>query len=129
MLQGGSIEKWTKKLVRLENTKIIFVWYQWEWTRWREILDWKEYIIIDWKAIPVKCEKTLINGFSSHAWTSDLLIFLNKFKKRGNKIKLSLTHWWNNRYLLEKLINSNRTLKRKYEIIIPQLKEKISIKF
>jgi predicted metal-dependent RNase len=37
--------------------------------------------VIDGKAIPVRCKYEQISGFSSHADTTDLALFLNNFKK------------------------------------------------
>ena len=131
MLQWWSIERWAKLLVQKPNTKVIFTWYQGEWTRWREIIDWKEYIVIDWKAVPVKCSYEYIKWFSSHADTEDLIHFLNSFKKwKGEKIKLALTHWGENRYKFkyEKLQNLRKT-KRKYDIFIPNLKDNLKVEF
>ena len=131
MLQWWSIERWLKELVKNPNTKIIFTWYQWEWTRWREIIDWKDFIIIDWKAIPVRCKYEYIKGFSSHADTEDMITFLKKFKKyRWQKIKLVLTHWWDNRYVFKEILSSStlKNIKKQYDIHIAKIKESLSIK-
>ena len=141
MIQWWSIEKFATKIIPDYNGKIIFVWYQWKWTRWREIIDWKEYVTIDGKNIPIKCSFTIINGFSSHPDTDDIISIISKIKKnlycryknlknqkRKEKIKLVLTHWWDNRYYMEKLISTNAKLRKKYNIHVAKIKEKITIK-
>jgi len=127
MLQGWSIEKWLKILVKNPKAKIVFTGYQWEWTRGREIIDWKDFVVIDWEAIPVRAKWAYIQGFSSHADTSDLINFLEKFKKNYNKIHLALTHWGDNRYKFRSMIDKIKKIKKTYDINIPDLWDKITI--
>jgi len=128
MLEWGSIEKWAKELIPNSTTKIIFTWYQWEWTKWRQVLDQNSYIVIKWKAIPVKCKSTIISWFSSHADTNDLLHLLRNFKKYNwNKILLTLTHGGDNRYLFEKIIKNSRKIRRIYKPKVVKLFQEIKI--
>jgi len=133
MLQWWSIERWLKELVKNPDAKIVFTGYQWEWTRWREILDGKDFVVIDGKAIQVRCSYEYITWFSSHADTQDLLTFLKQFKKHdGKKIKLVLTHWWDNRYAFKELLFSSKNLikiRRQYDIHIAKIKENLIINF
>ena len=138
MAQGGSIEKWLKSYLENVNAKIIFTWYQAEWTNWRKILNQKD-IIIGWEKVKNLCDKAYITWFSSHADDRDLKDFIKKIKK-SEKIKISLTHWWDNRYkfkdelvqILSKKTNSKKLKKQNYrksnpEIIVPQKGDKIQV--
>ncbi len=133
MLQWWSIENRLWLFVTNPNAKIIFTGYQWDWTRWSEIVNWKEYIVVNWEAMKIKCSYEYIKWFSSHADNNDLINFLHNFRPNNfSKIKLSLTHWWDNRYLLENEILKNkklRKIKKKYEILIPKIMDVFEFKF
>ena len=128
MLEWWSIEKWTEELVPNPNAKVIFTWYQWEWTKWRQILNQSSYIVIKGRAIPVRCKSTIISWFSSHADTNDLLKLLKNFKKHNwNKILLALTHGWDNRYLFEKMVKNSRKIRRVYKTKVAKLFQSMEI--
>ena len=134
MAQWWSIEKWLKPYLENVNAKIIFVWYQAEWTNWRKILNGED-ILVWWEKIKVLCDKVYIEGFSSHADDKDLKSFLKKLRK-NEKVAIALVHWWDTRFKFKeeliKIFNQNNKLiwkkkkgnkqkidNKKIDIIIP----------
>ena len=137
MAQWWSIEKWLKSYLENINAKIIFTWYQAEWTNWRKILEWED-IFVGGEKINNLCDKVYISWFSSHADDTDLKDFIKKLKKWEN-LKIALTHWWDNRYKFkEDLINilKQKNIHKKWkkkkrnnqsEIIVPNKWDSIEI--
>lgn len=128
MLQWWAIINHIKQILDDPNSKIIFVWYQAEWTLWNEILSWKKQVIIEWEVYNVKCKIVQIKWYSSHIWKSDLIDYTANKLKYSKNAKLVLVHWDENRLKLKEniLLEMKKTWK-KVDIIIPSLWEKLDM--
>jgi len=125
MLQWGSIINHLKEVISDPNAKIIFTGYQAEWTLWRELLDWKDAIIINWEVYSVKCNIVQIWWFSSHIWKKDIIDYLTKHLIFSKWSIIALNHWWESRQHLRYEINK---INPKQKIKIPDIWDTINIK-
>ena len=125
MLQWGSIINHLKEIISDPDSKIIFTGYQAEWTLWRELLDWKKQVIIEWEIYDVRCKIVQIRWFSSHMWKKDLIDYLTKHLKLSNNSIISLNHWWDTR---EHLLYEINKIRPNQKVKIPKLWTKITIK-
>jgi len=125
MLQWGSIINHLKEIISDPKAKIIFTGYQAKWTLWRELLEGKKEIIIDWEIYNVNCKIIQIWWYSSHIWKKDLIDYLsNRLNFSKNSI-IALNHWWEWRKHLLYEVNK---LKPKQKIKIPKIWDNIEIK-
>lgn len=128
MLQWWAIINHIKLIIDDPNSKIIFTWYQAEWTLWHEILSWKKEIIIEWQVYKVKCQIVQIKWYSSHIGKSDLIDYTANKLKYAKNAKLALVHWDENRFKLkENILSEMKKTWKKVDIIIPSLWEKLDM--
>lgn len=126
MLQWWSIMNHIKNMIDDPNSKIIFTWYQAEWTLGHEILSWKKQIIIEGKVYDVKCKIVQIKWYSSHIWKDDIISYTTEKLKYSKKAKLALVHWDETRENLAKDIR--KITKWNIEVIVPKLWDEVKIK-
>ncbi len=125
MLQWWAITNHIKLLIWDPNSKIIFTGYQAEWTLWRELIDWKKQIIIDWEVYDVNCQIVQIRWYSSHIWKNDLINYIWQYLNFSKKSIVALNHGWESRNHLAYEINKLNPLQK---IEIPKLWDTIEIK-
>ncbi len=83
MCTGGRILHHFKHRLWNERNTLLFVGYQAEGTLGRKIIDGARSIKVYHEEIVVKAKIYTINGFSAHADQSDLIEWMQKFKKLG----------------------------------------------
>lgn len=91
MAEGGRVIRHLINNLPGQNNSIVFVGYQAEGTKGRELLASPQNILLDGKMISVKAKIKKITGFSSHGDNSDLLLWLQSFNSKNLK-KVFLTH-------------------------------------
>lgn len=91
MVEGGRVIRHLIHHLGDQKHSVIFVGYQAEGTKGREILEGAGEVKLDKKHIRVQASIERIEGFSSHADHNDLLIWLENFKTERLK-KVFLTH-------------------------------------
>ncbi|MGE0772278.1 MAG: MBL fold metallo-hydrolase RNA specificity domain-containing protein [Cyclobacteriaceae bacterium] len=90
MCTGGRILHHLYHRLGNENDTLLFVGFQAEGTRGRDLLEGKKTIRIFGEDVPVKCHIKVVNGLSAHADQQELLEWLGHF---GNSPKFTfLTH-------------------------------------
>ncbi len=118
MLSGGPVLKYLEQLGHNETNKIIFVGYQAEGTRGRELLDGKRTILIGKKRVNItmKIEKYHL---SAHADRQQLLHFISKI----NNLKyVFIVH--GEKFKSEQLKNS---ISKKLNVIVPSILDEFSV--
>ena len=118
MLSGGPVLLYLKELGDNPKNKLIFVGYQAEGTRGREILEGAKKIMIDDEEVELRLKIAEVR-LSGHAGKSELLQFAHGIK--GLK-KVILVHGE-----LEGLEALARNLEKDYEVEIPSVLEEIKI--
>jgi len=91
MAEGGRVIRHLINHLPHKNNAVIFVGYQAEGTKGREILEGASEVYLDGKSVKVNAQIERIEGFSSHADNQDLLLWLNNFNQKNIK-KVFLTH-------------------------------------
>lgn len=81
MCTGGRILHHLYNRLGRENDSILFVGYQAEGTRGRRIVDGEPMVKMLGYEVPVKCHVEHVDGLSAHADKTDLLRWLDNFKK------------------------------------------------
>lgn len=89
MCQGGRILGHLKEKITSENTSIIFVGYQGEWTIGRQLLEQKSTVEINDKSYSPKCKIIKLSGFSGHGDRIMIKDWLSKIKGRNT---IFITH-------------------------------------
>lgn len=120
MCDGWAIEYHLKQNLPNSNSKIIFIWYTPENTRWWKIKARNEFISFDWKPFPLNCEVDDIPWFSAHMDEYEIIDFLTnqKFKKWAI---IALTHWWEERYKLVRKIEAvMEFIWQKIKVVVPE---------
>lgn len=118
MAEGGRVIRHLIHNLPGKNNTVIFVGYQAENTKGREILEGAKEVILDRKMVKISAKIERIEGFSSHADHKDLLSWLSNFKT-DSLDKVFLTH-----ADPERSIALESDLKQKgYNTNIPEWKE------
>ncbi|MCA9379548.1 MBL fold metallo-hydrolase [Candidatus Dojkabacteria bacterium] len=91
MAEGGRVIRHLINNLPHKNNMVIFVGYQAEGTKGREILEGQKEIELDRKRVKINADIKRIEGFSSHGDHNDLLEWLKNFDQTGLK-KVFLTH-------------------------------------
>lgn len=91
MAEGGRIIRHLINHLPHKQNTVIFVGYQAEGTKGREILEGASEVELDRKRVKVNAEVERIEGFSSHGDHNDLIEWLKNFNKEKLK-KVFLTH-------------------------------------
>jgi len=91
MAEGGRVIRHLINNLPGANNSVVFVGYQAEGTKGRELLDNPQTVLLDGKMVDIKAQTKRITGFSSHGDNSDLLLWLESFN-RTNLKKVFLTH-------------------------------------
>ncbi len=91
MCTAGRITHHIKHGLRNKRNTLLFVWYQAEWTLWRQILEWEKRIKIMDAEILVSAEIAKINWFSWHAGRDQLMKRAGWFTKPPKKT--FIIHW------------------------------------
>jgi metallo-beta-lactamase family protein len=86
MLNGGKINFYLERYLDDPKLNIIFIGYQAEETRGREVLEGKSTIMINKKVYENKAKVHNIKGFSGHADQGQLLAWLDQLKVMPEKI-------------------------------------------
>ncbi len=81
MATGGRVLHHLFHRLGRENDTVLFAGYQAEGSRGRRMMDGEPTVKIFGEEIPVKCQVRVINGLSAHADQSELLRWLENFKK------------------------------------------------
>lgn len=89
MCQGGRILGHLKETIESEQTTLIFVGYQGEWTIGRQLLEKKETVVINDKEYSPKCKIIKLSGFSGHG---DRIMIKNWLASIKNKEQIFITH-------------------------------------
>ncbi len=118
MLSGGPVLLYLKELGGNPKNKLIFVGYQAEGTRGREILDGAKKVMIDDEEVELRLKIAEVR-LSGHAGKSELLQFAHGIK--GLK-KVILVHGE-----LEGLEALARNLEKEFEVEIPSVLEEVRI--
>ena len=93
MAEGGRVVRHLINNLPGSKNTVIFVGYQAEGTKGRELLTLPKSIILDGKSVDIRATINRIEGFSSHADNNDLLVWLLKFAKSPSRLKkVFLTH-------------------------------------
>lgn len=122
MAEGGRIIRHLINHLPHKNNSVIFVGFQAEGTKGREILAGAKAIFLDGKEVEIKAEIRRIEGFSSHADHDDLLYWLSNFDPDSLK-KVFLTHADPNRS--ESFAHAIR--EKAYNAYIPKWKEVVEL--
>lgn len=128
MCDGWAIEYHLKQNLPNKKSKIIFIWYTPENTRWWKIKAWNEFISIDGNPYPLKLEVDDIAWFSAHMDEYEIIDFLTnqKFKKDA---MIVLTHGWDERFELKRKLEIVMDyVWQKVKIVVPKPWEKLGIK-
>jgi len=91
MAEGGRVIRHLINNLPHKNNMVIFVGYQAEGTKGREILEGQQEIELDRKRVKINADIKRIEGFSSHGDHQDLLEWLKNFNQTSLK-KVFLTH-------------------------------------
>lgn len=91
MAEGGRVIRHLINHLPHKDNLVIFVGYQAEGTKGREILEGASEVFLDGKLVKIKAQIERIEGFSSHADNQDLLLWLKNFEQKNIK-KVFLTH-------------------------------------
>lgn len=91
MAEGGRVIRHLINNLPGANNTVVFVGYQAEGTKGRELLEKPPTILLDGKMVKVKAQIRRIEGFSSHGDNSDLLLWLENLNAKRLK-KVFLTH-------------------------------------
>jgi len=89
MCQGGRILGHLKETVESEQTTLIFVGYQGEWTIGRQLLEQKETVVINDKEYSPKCKIIKLSGFSGHG---DRIMIRTWLASIEDKQQIFITH-------------------------------------
>lgn len=123
MAEGGRVIRHLINHLPKGNNSVIFVGYQAEGTKGRELVDGAKTVILDQRSVDVKAQIKRITGLSSHADNEDLLYWLGSFDSKILK-KVFLTHADPERSeAFAKEITG-----RNYNSHIPQWKETVELK-
>lgn len=103
MLEGWTIQKHVEEFAFGKNA-LVFVWYQWVWTKGREIVEWARDLIIPWKGwVHIGCEVHQMKSFSTHWDQNDILKLINETEFKSDWT-IMFNHWiynFSQRYALE----------------------------
>jgi metallo-beta-lactamase family protein len=91
MADGGRVVGHLYSHLDNPNDSVIFVGYQAEGTRGRDLISGKKTVEINNKKISVKADIKFIEGFSAHADDMELMLWIKKFDTRKLQ-KIILTH-------------------------------------
>lgn len=80
MCTGGRILHHLFHRLPRKNDTLLFVGFQPEGTRGRDILDGKENIRIFGESVDVRCDVKVLNGLSAHAYRDELISWMGKFE-------------------------------------------------
>ncbi len=121
MATGGRVLHHLFHRLGRENDTVLFAGYQAEGSRGRRMMDGEPTVKIFGEEVPVKCQVRVINGLSAHADQTELLRWLENFKK-SPKITF-VTHGE-----LESATTLSRKIKEKgWNTIIPEYLESIEL--
>lgn len=128
MCDWWAIDYHLKQNLPNKKSKIIFIWYCPENTRWWKIKAKNEFISFDGKPIPLNCEVDDIAWFSAHMDEYEIIDFLTNQKFNRDAI-IALTHGWDGRFeLARKLEVVMHFMKQKVKIIVPKHWEEVKVK-
>ncbi|MEM0201176.1 MAG: MBL fold metallo-hydrolase RNA specificity domain-containing protein [Candidatus Micrarchaeaceae archaeon] len=118
MLSGGPVLKYLENLGHISGNKLIFVGYQAEGTRGRQLLDGNRIITIGKKKVNVKLTIERYN-LSAHADRQQLLHFISKIKNLKN---IFIVHG-------EKIKSEQlkASISKKYNVVVPSLLDEFSV--
>lgn len=118
MADGGTVLGYLRKYLPGDQNSIVFVGYQAEGTRGRDLVEGAKTILIDEQGIEVNASVSLISGFSAHADNQDLLDWYRAACSRGVTKNVFLTH-----ADIERSESFSSSLGREddIEVVIPEL--------
>ncbi len=122
MAEGGRVIRHLINLLPKGNNSVIFVGFQAEGTKGRELVDGAKDIIIDERLVEVKSEIKRITGFSSHADTEDLMYWLGNYNPESLN-RVFLTH----ADLERSEAFSQEISQKSYNSYIPKWKETVDL--
>jgi metallo-beta-lactamase family protein len=88
MATGGRVLHHLRERLPNENNTVLFVGYQAEGSRGRQLLDGAEELRMFGEMVPVKAKIEYVPGFSGHADYQEILAWLMGFNKRPEKVFL-----------------------------------------
>ncbi len=132
LVWGWMWQSWTAKfhfdhILWDKNATILFSWYQWDQTLWKELTTWKKAVIINWEEKSVLCNVYSVWWFSSHGDHRDLLSLVSNVNYATNAV-LALVHGDERRFEFSKHINAlTNVVKNKVQLLVSELKSRKKI--